>query len=124
MSGTDTTASVQSGLTGIADATGATAGSMTEAVQASHAAAAPAGSVEQFLASLHARVSQIENVLGLVLPVVNEVAGVASAFVPGAAPVLSRLGEIEDAVGGIIASLGSHFSGKLAMPPAPGTPQA
>ena len=124
MTGTDTTASVQAATADIAAASGAKPDEITDAVLASQAASAPSDPVQQFLVSLHARVAQIESVLGLVAPVVNEVAGVVGAFVPGAAPVLSRLGEIECAVGGIIASLGSHFGGKIAMPAAPGTPQA
>jgi hypothetical protein len=99
---------------------------VTEAVQASHAAAAPAGAQDQALArheglldTLLDRAHEFSLFMekaGPLLALVEEAAGSAS---PGAGAVVARVQALEGFAADLVASLGNHFSGKLSLPAPP-----
>src|SRR6185437_2391082 len=64
-------------------------------VQAANTQAAPADAFEAFMQSVSARLRQIESVIGLAEPLVNEAAAVAGIVAPTAEPILSRLPKVE-----------------------------
>lgn len=80
---------------------------------------APADPFEAFMSSVGQRLAQIEGVLGLTLPIANEAAAVVGAIVPGAAPILSRIGTIESVLEGVLGGLSQAFGDnpKVALPP-------
>lgn len=80
---------------------------VTAAVAASQAAAAPADPLEQ-------RLQAIETTVATYAPVLQMVQSMIGAAVPGAAPVVNRLTELEQWAAAIVAHLGSK------APAAPG----
>lgn len=69
----------------------------------------------RFLNSLHARVSEVERVIGAAAPLAGEVAALlpAGSAVSTAVNVAERLPLIEQAVNGILATLAEAFGSKL-----------
>jgi hypothetical protein len=107
------------------------------AVQTSHAGAAPENETSQILASLHTRVSAVENLVSGVMPDLKEalarldenlpalqLAGtVIGEAVPAAVPLVSRMTAAENTLQSILTALHSHFgAGKITSLPA--TPHA
>jgi hypothetical protein len=95
---------------------------VTAAVAASHAAPAPAGALEQDLASVTSRLETVEATVAAHAPAIaalQDVAtSVAEAEIPSAAPWIARVEALEQWALGVI----SHFQGKI--PPLPPTPPA
>lgn len=92
---------------------------VTAAVAASHAAPAPAGAIEQDLASVTSRLETVEATVAAHAPAIAALQDVATtvveAEVPSAAPWIARVEALEQWAVGIVA----HFQGKV--PPLPPT---
>ena len=91
---------------------------VTAAVAASHAAPAPAGALEQDLASVTSRLETVEAVVAAHAPAIAALQDVAASVVetevPSAAPWIARVEALEQWALGVI----SHFQGKIpALPP-------
>lgn len=86
---------------------------LDDAVSQALSGAAPAGEIEQGMAAIGRRLSQIEHSLGLVAPFVEGAltAGtpMIDAAVPAIAPLLARLPAIEAAVSKALSALSAHF---------------
>lgn len=116
-------ASNPDGFNGDALATGARiaggASAFAQEAQAAIERPAPANATEQSLNDFGQRVAQIEGVLGLARPLADEIAGVVAVAAPSTAPVIARLSGVEDFIIALLHSLGSHFGGKVPLPPKP-----
>ena len=92
---------------------------VTAAVAASHAAPAPAGAIEQDLASVTSRLETVEAAVAAHAPAIAASQDVATSVVegevPSAAPGIARVEALEQWAMGIV----THFQGKV--PPLPPT---
>ncbi len=67
--------------------------------------------------------SHVHGFIGKAQPLLSTVETLASATVPGAAPVINAVTELQQVVGDLIGSIDTHFgSGKIALPPVPTAP--
>jgi hypothetical protein len=93
------------------------------AVEAAQTKPSPTDPFEAFMQRMDASMTQVQQMLGISEPLVNEAAAVGGVLLPTPiAPVLERLPAIEGAVNGIIAALSSAFADHPTIParlPAP-----
>lgn len=134
--------------TALATPSGVTAATLSAAVDAANAAPAPADSFMAMLDNLTTRMAAVEAHIGLALPLLSQtvtgvqaavssggslgdeiqnvgsvvlpvVEAVGSVLLPGAAPILARLGALESFGADLVTSIGSIFGSKHALPTAP-----
>ena len=91
---------------------------LDKAVAASHASPAPSGAVEQDMAAVIARLETAEAFIAKYQPVVDAMETMLAAEVPGTAPLIDKVGALEQWALGVI----DHFQGKI--PALPVTPAA
>jgi hypothetical protein len=82
---------------------------LDKAVASSHAAAAPASETDKRLSDLEAAVADVQQVLGTLSPIVNQLAPMVAGAIPVAGPILARLPLIESTVQAILTAISSHF---------------
>ena len=82
---------------------------LDKAVAASHASPAPSGAVEQDMAAVIARLETAEAFIAKYQPVVDAMETMLAAEVPGAAPLIDKVGALEQWALGVI----DHFQGKI-----------
>ena len=88
-------------------------GAVAAAVAQRNAAAAPAGELEQWIASVEARFTTVERTVAKIAPMVETIANAAAPAVaavdPALAPMIARLPQIEAALAAMLAAINAHF---------------